>query len=393
MFKHSKSKDMAPGSKRYLFYSILLLLPLLFFILLETALHLFNYGGDLSLFVPAPKEYHDHLMCNPKIGQRYFFRQNTVSRTPNDYFLTQKPPDCYRIFVLGASTAAGFPYGDGLMFSRILRRRLQDTFPERTIEVVNTAMTAVNSYTLWDILDEIIKQKPDVLLIYAGHNEFYGALGVASLESFGRKSWFVHLYLKLQRFKTVILVRNGMNVFSRWFTKNEPAKLTATLMERIVGQEEIPYESTLYHQGIAQYETNLSLILQKSKQAGIPLIISELVCNLRDQPPFVAQDTSASSEAWRLYRQAQDLERQNRFNEAKQKYLTAKDLDPVRFRAPEAFNAIIHKLAQQHAVPVVPMQKYFEEHSPNGLIGRELMIDHLHPNIDGYFPIIGRTGE
>jgi tetratricopeptide (TPR) repeat protein len=378
--------DLKPqGIKKILYYAILIALPFLLLIMLEGGLHLFGYGDHLALFVPAPKEYPDHLMCNPKIGQRYFVMQKTVTRTPNDYFLRKKPSDSFRMFVLGASTAAGFPYGDGLMFSRILQRRLQDTFPERTIEIINTAMTAVNTYTLLDILDEIMDMQPDALLLYAGHNEYYGALGVASMESLGKIPWLVNTYLKLQRFKFFILLRNSIIVLKKWVAGGGEAALTATLMERIVGREAIPFESPHYYRGIVQYESNLSAMIDKTKKRGIPLVISELVSNLRDQPPFFTQDSAAALEAWYYFRQARRLENDGRFLEAKQYYSKAKDRDPIRFRAPAAFNDIIRKLAEQKGIILVPMETYFEENSPDGLIGAHLMLDHLHPNIDGYF--------
>ena len=85
----------------------------------------------------------------------------------------------------------------------MLEQRLLQTFPGRNIEVINTAMAAVNSYTLFDFVDEIIEQKPDLILIYAGHNEYYGSLGVGSAESLGRFRPVINLYLRLQHLRIV----------------------------------------------------------------------------------------------------------------------------------------------------------------------------------------------
>ncbi|CAM5180859.1 hypothetical protein [Alishewanella longhuensis] len=56
--------------------------------------------------------------------------------------------------VQGGSTAAGYPYGMGAALAGMLEQRLRRTFPEQPIEVVNTALSAVNSYTLLDFADE-----------------------------------------------------------------------------------------------------------------------------------------------------------------------------------------------------------------------------------------------
>ena len=52
----------------------------------------------------------------------------------------------------------------------MLEGRIRASQPTRYVEVINTAMSAVNSYTLLDFADEIIAQNPDAVLIYAGHN-------------------------------------------------------------------------------------------------------------------------------------------------------------------------------------------------------------------------------
>ena len=47
------------------------------------------------------------------------------------------------------------------------------------------AMTATNSFTTLDFARELVDCQPDLYIVYDGHNEFYGALGVASRESPG----------------------------------------------------------------------------------------------------------------------------------------------------------------------------------------------------------------
>ena len=291
--------------------------------------------------------------------------------------------------MLGGSTAAGYPYGDNVMFSRILYYRLSDAFPDKHIEVVNTAMSAINSYTLLDFMEEILANKPDAILIYAGHNEFYGALGVASTESLGKIRWVVKAYLKLIRFKTFLLVRDFIGQMrigiGKIFSHGSVADPSATLMERIAGKQSIPFKSPVYETGKRQFESNLNEIAQKAQNRGIPVLFSELVSNVRDLKPFVSIRQEAFPSANDEFLLAQKLEAQGKYKQARQAYHQAKDLDALRFRAPDEFNEIIHRVAEKYEIPVVPMESYFETASPNGLVGDNLMVDHLHPNIDGYF--------
>ena len=160
-----RQSDLSPAKKRF-FSTILLLIPLILLISIELALRVLDYGGNLDLFITGPEEQISHYwMGNPNLGERYFFRQNTKPAPPKDLFLKNKPENGYRIFVIGGSTAAGFPYGYNVMFSRILNFQLSSVFPDRHIEVINTAMSAVNTYTFLDILDEILEQQPDAILI------------------------------------------------------------------------------------------------------------------------------------------------------------------------------------------------------------------------------------
>ena len=65
-------------------------------------------------------------------------------------------------------------------------------------------------------------------------------------------------------------------------------------------------------------------------------------------------------------------------------YRLAKDLDGLRFRASEAVNKIIEKLSQDFNVKHVKTDSVFCAASPHGIIGDNLMTDHLHPNMAGY---------
>ncbi len=103
-------------------------------------------------------------MCNRDVVKRYFFIQFTIPNPSKDLFLREKPENGYRIFLLGGSTVAGFPYANNLTFSRILCHQLQDAYLEKHIEVVNLGMATICSYTLHDFMDEVLNQNPDAIL-------------------------------------------------------------------------------------------------------------------------------------------------------------------------------------------------------------------------------------
>lgn len=381
-------KPLSPAKKR-LFVGIMLAFPPVVLILLEIALRVSNYGGDMRLFIPAPEGKTAYLTCNPNVARRYFIAQSIIPTPPKQLFLREKPENGYRIFVLGGSSAAGFPYETNGSFPNILARELSKTFPDRRIEVVNVSMSAVNSYTLLDLTDEILEQSPDAILIYTGHNEYYGALGVGSVQSLGTARWLVRTYLNLESFRTFLLLRD----FIGWIRtgvsgilyKGSETAPSATLMESIVAEQTIPYGSELYEEGKQQFEENMDAILQKAAEKNVPVLLSELVSNIHDQPPFVSVKNEEGRTARDYFDRAREEEMSGGYADARADYIRAKDSDALRFRAPQEFNEVLHSMAKKYSVPIVPAVRYFEDASPHGLVGSGLLLEHLHPNSDGYF--------
>jgi hypothetical protein len=207
--------------RKLVYYLIMVLIPIILFFLLEFSLRFFNYGYDLRLFKKSD-DYKGYFEINKNVAKRFFTKFSGTAPT-NDIFLMIKPDTCYRIFVMGCSTTRGFPYETGVSFTRILNYRLQDAFPNKRIEVVNVALTAINSYAQADFIDEILKMRPDAILIYTGHNEFYGALGVGSVENGGNTRWIKRLHLYLVKFSTYQLVQNLIGTIQKLFSL-DPAK-------------------------------------------------------------------------------------------------------------------------------------------------------------------------
>jgi len=62
----------------------------------------------------------------------------------------------------------------------------------------------------------------------------------------------------------------------------------------------------------------------------------------------------------------------------------AKDLDALRFRAPEKINEIIKRLAEKLIVGLINVDSILMQTSPDGIVGNNLTVDHLHPSLSGY---------
>lgn len=361
------------------------ILVLVFFALAELLLRLFSYGTDMHLFVEQDSNTQEKFMkVNPYVGEKYFTRFEATTGT-EDVFLKKKPDNGYRVFLLGSSTIYGYPYGRNLMASRILHQRLQDAFPNLTVEVINTSITAINSITLKDFADQVLKNDPDALLIYAGHNEYYGAFGVGSNETLSKSPFILSVHLKLIHLRIYQLMRSAVGGIAKGLTKDQDAsEASGTLMKRIVGDENIEYQGEKYQVGVEQYRKNLSHILKKAAKNDVPVYLSDLVSNIKDLTPFGNTEGEELSAQF-TYEKALRVLAGGDTLEARALFYRAKDLDPIRFRASEEINEIIYELAEEYQANLVPAKEWFSNASPGGLIGNQLITEHVHPNIEGQF--------
>jgi len=421
------SPHPASGSGRYRAYvAFTLLVPLLILALLEILLQAIPYGPDLGLFIEIPVNSVRYKGMNPRMSARYFFRTEFQPGSGPDLFLAEKLPGTVRVFCLGASTTVGYPYWYNAAFSSFLRQRLASVFPEKTIEVVNLGITATNSFTLLDIMGDVVRERPDAVVVYDGHNEFYGALGVASRESLGGSRWMIKAYLSLLHFKSFLLLRDGYGALAALFGGTGRGIDRSTMMERMAEGQLVPQTGPVYTRGIETFRDNLKEISRLCLERHTPLLVCTQVSNLRDLPPFASMhrpeipdekraafdramawgdsvlasgDTSAALSAFGTavsadpefaaahFRRASLLDARGRYDEAEAEYRLARDKDVVRFRASGDINALIRE-APAGAIPV-DIEAAFADVSPHRLIGSVRITEHLHPDDAGQFLIAG----
>jgi lysophospholipase L1-like esterase len=411
--------------RRLVLATVTTLVPFAVLLAAEGALRVAGFGDAWPLFVPVP-EAPGHLRASREAVRRLVPGDAEV---PNlwirpVFFPADKPPGTFRIVVQGGSTAEGYPYGYGASPAGMLQQRLQRTFPDTRIEVITTAMSAMNSYALLDFSGEILEQQPDAVLVYAGHNEYLGVLGVGSGFSLGKRRPLVLAALAMKDLRLLQLARRGLSALAPAADDQAQAATgrgRRTLMARIVAEDRIPYGSPLYRRGLDQYEANLRALLRRYRRAGVPVWIGTLASNLRDRPPFIAGHAAGADVArWRRqmaageaalavgdaaaalaafeaavaaddlhagghFARGRALERLGRNAGARAAYAAARDRDELRFRAPSAINRILRQVAAEEGARVVEVEAAFDRAAANGLVGHDLMLEHLHPNVDGYF--------
>ena len=386
-------------------YGFMLVLPLLLLALLEFACRLLPQYDPLPLFIDGPVA--GYLQPNPQIVRRYV---NTYAAAApkvapdTQYFLANKNNDTVRIVVAGESTAAGFPYGRFGSPAALLQEQFKRQYPDQSIEVISVAMAAINSYTVQDLLPEILAISPDAVVLYLGHNEYVGLLGVGSKFAFSESRSQTMAWLWLRRLALY-------QVMEQLLTPEAPVSANKTAMSQVAKSQGVAYGSADYQLGVEQFQQNMQEIYRQSKAAGVKLVVSSLVSNDTGLAPFLA--TPAMPELEQYWQTQQFAKLQDALQQGLKQtechaqvqywqarwlalqgypaapvFIKARDCDELRFRAPSDFNRFLREWQSQEASAgllwLADVATAFTKQSPVNGVGNEWLLEHVHPNQQGY---------
>jgi tetratricopeptide (TPR) repeat protein len=437
--KRSSSPAAAPATasttslsrpRRWLFrLAALVLGPLLFLVILEVGLRLAGIGHPMSFFLPRQVNGKECLIENDRFGWRFFGSE--MARAPFPFVIPKvKPPDTIRVFVFGESTAFGDPQPEfGLC--RILKSLLEGRYPGKHFEVVNTAMTGINSHVILPIARDCAGQNGDFWVIYMGNNEVVGPYGSGTV--FGPQA------------ANLALVRAGV-AFKATRIGQELGSLVRHVQKRPVNQSEWGGMSMFLHNHVRQddprmstvyasFERNLNDIIDAGLRSGAKILVSTVARNLKDCGPFAsdhrpglsaeelsqwnnfyqsaiqAQQAGHPADAAGFFQQATQIDdtfAEARFRwgqclltlgqdqEASRQFVMACDQDTLRFRADSRINEIIRQsLTNRHqeGARLVDSEEILARQSPHGLAGEEFLYEHVHLNFEGNYLVARALAE
>jgi tetratricopeptide (TPR) repeat protein len=342
-------------------------------------------------------------------------------------FKIRKPEGGYRVFTLGDSSAYGFPWGGGVAFSRLLGAGLAATFRDREVEAVNAAAMSYGSYRLRVLEHEILDYEPDTIVIYNGHNEFvergfYRAIVARTAPLDGIKKVLARwrLYSALTR----LYERSGSAEREAQAARGSGGRSTGELLGLDVVRETSADVGEAERSEVAkEFEENTRAILEAAKRAGVRVVLCTVPSNLSGWVPnqsvfgaattaedrarvqhLVAEGHAAiergdpeaavrpleaargidAGYAETHYRLGQAYQGISRFAEAKESYVRARDLDAKPTRASSRFNEAVRRLAAEQGATLVDVERDFEQASPHGIVGFDLIEDYVHPKPEGH---------
>jgi len=395
--------------------------PLVFLLLVEAGLRIVGYGRPGTFLVPWTSHGQTVHLANRDYCQH--FVSESLSREPESMILRRKGPSVVRVFVLGGSAAFGDPdpaYG----FCRQLEVLLNAHTETKTFEVVNAAVTSMNSHVARRIAADCTEHNPDAFLIYMGNNEVVGPYGPPTLPpALYNSGRFIDLCIAAKKESRLgqLIDRSAQALRASGRPQPRWMGMEAFLATQITRDD--PRMAACHR----HFRDNLRDIVHTAQSTGAASILCTVPTNIRSCPPFASvhdpELSDAQLEEWKLlfdqgrafenagdleqalerYRQAAGIDDAyanlafcqarclhglNRIDEAKRFFLEARDLDTLRFRADGAINEVIRETARsldgQGAV-LCDLEACLEEQAEDGLVGERLLADHVHLNFRGAF--------
>lgn len=404
-------------------------IPVLMLALLEGTLRWTGFGYPTAFFLADQLDDQAVLLNNPRYAWRFI--PPSLARDPWPFTLpARKDPGTIRIFVLGESAAMGDPeprFG----LARVLEALLCQRYPDRRFEVVNAALTAINSHAILSIARECAQREGDLWIVYMGNNEVVGPYGPGTVFARNTPSLpFIHTHLAFKRTRAGQMVNAMSDRLQRGPTRPKEWGGMAMFVDHQVRNDD-PRMNRVYQ----HFERNLLAILESGRQSHVPIILNTIGANLRDCAPFASLNrpglTSNDHSRWEAtyhegialqdqgdlaaaataygraieiddthaeshFRLAVCLHAINRFESARQHFHRARDEDVLRFRADSHLNNIIRKCAEQednHQVRLFDAEVHLAQLSPDKLPGRKLFFEHVHFTPQGNYQVARGIAE
>ena len=410
-----------PDVKKIAFTFItVVVVPLLFFVLLELGLRVAGVGTSYDYFHEIDIDGQVHYQENPDFADQFYPPSLNIGPVENT-FARERDPELVRVFILGGSAALGFPHKNH-GFDRLLNTQLRAALPARRVEVINLAMTSVNSHVMYAVAKSIPDDSADFAVILMGNNEVVGPYGPGTFNQNFLRSITVIRSLQALKRTRLWQALNGLMMQIRPTDAKQDLEWEGMQM---FTNHRVPHGDPRMDGVYSHYEDNLADIIETLQDKGMHVLLSSVPVNLRHSAPFMSVRRpdlsdeqfdqwrastrsgaeSAAAQNWddavmhfraaleidpgyadTYFRLASALENSGNHDAAKAHYERALDLDALRFRADTRINQIIRDIAasaDDATLSFVDSVAAFEQASQPFQPGWNLLLEHVHYDFAG----------
>jgi len=313
----------------------------------------------------------DHV-DNYRFSRRYF--PAPLARAQQPLKVPRERGGERRIVVLGESAAMGDPE-PAVGLPRMLEAMLSLRYPGEKFVVVNAAMTAINSWAVADIAEDVRVLGADAAVVYLGNNEVVGPFGAGTV--FGSQAppgWLVRAQLGL-----------GRTALGQWLQARKESRTGGQSwqgMEMFL-RHEVTADAPALERVRASFAANVRRMARALSDRGCPVVISAAVVNLRDCPPFAGD---AAKQSWQRAKTASGQDAVAALREAR-------DLDTLRFRCDGRLQSLLPgALAGLGGVTLLDLQAELDA-ADGGAAGATFFHEHVHLTPRGTWEVALRFAD
>ncbi|MGE5498024.1 MAG: hypothetical protein ACM3Q2_08145 [Syntrophothermus sp.] len=286
-------------------------------------------------------------------------------------FSFKKKPGIIRVFLTGEASLSGWPYGHEQSVGRKLEQILAEYAPSVSFEVITISIAGFNSSLATEIIPQLFKYQPDIIILYTGHNEFYGYKNAVSGKD----------VFRLNSLRKALASAGQEDHISYDNSSDDLEMLLPLCSENImIGSNKREFGLTVEH-----FRENIGRVISLCTDNRIPLVITEMSDNMLLPPVGIASmnEKKDQFDADLIFNNARmALLRDGNDNAAEKLFRQSKEMDLFRIRIPEAMLSALRNSAANLAV-LAPVKQEFEAFSINHIPGTDLFADYIHPNITG----------
>ncbi len=326
--------------------------------------------------------------------------------------------DVVDILVVGESSALGVPYDKWLSVADIVAWKLGSAIPQMAFRIENQAAPGLSLQAMHTKL-AAIKRRPELVILYAGHNEFVSRFDWAhrALHYADDRPPAAETLQNVARRVSPLLRLIGETSERLRVSTPPPRIVTRQLVDDPVCTPEqyaerlrefrtrlgaiVSYFEWIGAQVVlvippgndAGLEPNRSFLASKASRAERAAFATEFLAARRDE---TTNPVHAEKAYCRLlarwpefaeshFRLARCLEQAGRCAEAFRHYVTARDLDGLPMRLPADFQCAYKDVAARHRRAIlVDGPAEFHARADDGLVDDDFFADGIHPSLNGY---------
>jgi hypothetical protein len=321
------------------------------------------------------------------------------------------------VVVIGESSALGVPFEGNVSVGKIVCWQLEQALPGRPVHLAVLARAGDTLERQHQALASLVR-RPDILVIYCGHNEFFSRLwwsrnldyysgeepATASSDLWARLEQWSPLCgliaLTAAKCRVAIPPRSSNTrdlIDVPVYSAAEYAALLVDFQRRL--DEIVVYANRIGALAVlvvppandAGFEPSRSFLLARSSRreredcrrefmAALKLETSDPAASIERYERLLARQPCFAEGHYRL---ARLLEAKSDWDDAYRHYVAARDFDGMPIRCPGDFQQVYRDVAARHDCVLVDGQAYFHRIGRHGLLDDELFQDAMHPSLRG----------